>query len=105
MAYIDFLNGVQIPLSYINKGKLPVDVKTLAQSVDDVLTNLNDSGRFEGLFIYIIDEKQFYSFQNGITDDCFKPVGGTTTDSVSFEEFDKTKTYTIGDYVIYNRRL
>ena len=95
-------SSVAMPLK--NDIAYMLDSKLVAGNVAQALT-LASTARFSGMPIFIIEDNCWYSFKDGITDDCFKPVGGTTTDSVSFEEFDKTKTYTIGDYVIYNRRL
>ena len=96
--------GSSVAMSLKNDGAYMLDSKLVAGDVAQALT-LASTARFSGMPIFIIEDNCWYSFKDGITDDCFKPVGGTTTDSVSFEEFDKTKTYTIGDYVIYNRRL
>ena len=96
--------GSSVAMSLKNDGAYMLDSKLVAGNVAQALT-LASTARFSGMPIFIIEDNCWYSFKDGITDDCFKPIGGTTTDSVSFEEFDKTKTYAIGDYAIYNRRL
>ena len=82
--------GSSVAMSLKNDGAYMLDSKLVAGNVAQALT-LASTARFSGMPIFIIEDNCWYSFKDGITDDCFKPVGGTTTDSVSFEEFDKTK--------------
>ena len=89
--------------SLIKKTNSPVDAKTIANNIDEVLA-MDDNWKFEGLFVYIIEEHMFYSFQGGITNDCFKPIGGTSS-NFSFEDFSETKTYTMDDYIVYDNKL
>lgn len=101
--YTEFLKGSALNVSLLKKMGSPVDAKTIANNLDEVYA-MNDDWKFEGLFVYVVSERKFFSFQGGITNDCFKPVGGSAS-SISFEEFDKTKVYTVGDYAIYNKNL
>lgn len=103
MAYTDFMNGVQIPLSFIQNSKLPVDTKTLAQSKSEVLTKLPESGRFVGLMVYCIDEQQVFVFKDGIQDSDFVPL--INSSGINFVKFDKNVQYTVDDYVLYENRL
>lgn len=103
MAYTDFMNGVQIPLSFIQNSKLPVDTKTLAQSKSEVLTKLPESGRFVGLMVYCIDEQQVFVFKGGIQDSDFVPL--INSSGINFVKFDKDIQYTVDDYVLYENRL
>lgn len=95
--------GSSVAMSLKNDGAYMLDSKLVAGNVAQALT-LASTARFSGMPIFIIEDNCWYSFKDGITDDCFKPVGGSVG-SVLFEEFDKTKAYTIGDYSIYNCRL
>ena len=103
MSYKEFLEGVQVPLSFVQNDKKPVDTKTLAQNKAEVLTKLPETGRFEGLVIYCIDEEQFFVFKNGISDSDFKPISGSS--GISFLDYKSTSTYNIGDMVLYDNKL
>lgn len=103
-AYDEILSSASaLSASLIKKANSPVDAKTIANNIDEVLA-MDDNWKFEGLFVYIIEEHMFYSFQGGITNDCFKPIGGTSSD-FSFEDFNETKTYTMDDYIVYDNKL
>ena len=103
-AYDEILSSASaLSASLIKKANSPVDAKTIANNIDEVLA-MDDNWKFEGLFVYIIEEHMFYSFQGGITNDCFKPIGGTSSD-FSFEDFSETKTYAMDDYIVYDNKL
>ena len=87
-AYDEILSSASaLSASLIKKASSPVDAKTIANNIDEVLA-MDDNWKFEGLFVYIIEEHMFYSFQGGITNDCFKPIGGaggaSTADAVEY---------------------
>jgi hypothetical protein len=92
------MQGSELVLSLIQNGKYPVDGKTIAPSVQHVKDNLPDTARFEGLFIYCIDEVGFYSFQGGITNDDFRPCGGGSVKELpEYLVTDKNKILSINE--------
>lgn len=74
--YNGFMQGTQISTPRVYKGNLPIDAKTISPNKQHALDNLPPTSRFEGLFIYCIDEGCFYSFQGGILNDNFMPISG-----------------------------
>jgi hypothetical protein len=75
----DFLKGNPLIVPNYYLGDVPMDTKTKASSVSEVLTTLEKENRYTGLTIYCDLEKQFYCFKNGIEDSDFIKIGGSTS--------------------------
>ena len=67
----DFLKGNPLIMPNYFLGDVPMDTKTKASSVSEVLTTLTKENRYTGLKIYCESEREFYCFKYGIEDTDF----------------------------------
>ena len=75
----DFLKGNPLIMPNYFLGDVPMDTKTKASSVSEVLTVLAKENRYTGLTIYCELEEEFYCFKTGIEDSDFIKTGGSTS--------------------------
>lgn len=105
MADKKFKLGTSMSTPMYIDNAYPLDSKTVVNSKNDLLSALPVSKRSERLFFYIINERAFFSFQGGTADTDLKKIEGGGNSTFSLEVWGSNKSYSIDEYVVYDKEI